>query len=95
MGSQWLHAGPVNVIPRVDSRRIRILHSGHSVYLDRLVRDIFEAVRHLEQDLVGGRLRLVGERVNQPRSNDWVMSCVIEVLVSVPSAPPTSEAPEG
>jgi hypothetical protein len=84
-GSQWLHAGPMNAIPRVDTRRIRLLHSGRSIYLDRLVRDIFEGAYHLEQDLTAGRLRLVGEPVNQPRSNDWVMSTVIEVLMAIDS----------
>jgi hypothetical protein len=87
-GSQWLHAGPVNAIPRVDSRRMRLLHSGRSVYLDRLVRDMFEAVHHLEQDLAAGRLRLVGEQANQPRSNDWVMFNGIEVAVALPPPPP-------
>jgi len=82
-GSQWIHAGPVNAIPRVDSRRMRLLHSGHSTYLDRLVRDMFEAIHHLEQDLAAGRLRLIGEQVNQERSNDWVLSSVIQVLMAV------------
>jgi len=92
-GSQWLHAGPANAIPRVGTRRIRLLHSGHTVYLSRLVRDMFEAIRHLEVDLVEDRLRLVGEPVNQTRSNDWVGSTVIEVLVSsVP--PPKTDTPE-
>lgn len=85
-GSQWIHAGPVNTIPRVDSRRIRLLHSGHSAYLDRLVRDMFEAIHSLEQDLAAERLRLVGERVNQERSNDWVLSTVIQVVVAVEPA---------
>ena len=58
-------------------------HSGHTIYLARLVRDMFEAVHHLEADLDTGRLRLVGDQVNQPRSNDWVMSSVIEVVVAV------------
>lgn len=88
-GSQWLHAGPANAVPRVGTRRIRLLHSGRTVYLSRLVRDMFEAVHHLEQDLVEGRLRLVGEAVNQPRCNDWVGSTVIEVLVSVVPPPKT------
>jgi hypothetical protein len=48
---------------------------------------MFEAIGHLEQDLANGGLRLVGEQVNQPRSNDWVMSNVIEVLVSVDPTP--------
>lgn len=83
IGSQWIFAGPVDAIPRVSTRRIRLLHSGHTIYLARLVRDMFEAVHHLEADLDTGRLRLVGDQVNQPRSNDWVMSSVIEVVVAV------------
>lgn len=87
--SQWLYAGPANAVPRVGTRRIRLLHSGRTIYLSRLVRDMFEAVHHLEQDLVEGRLRLIGEPVNQPRSNDWVASIVVEVLVSGVPAPKT------
>jgi hypothetical protein len=78
-GSQWLFAGPSSEVPRVGSQRIRLLHSGQTVYLGRLVADMFDAVRHLEQDLADGRLRLFGEPVNQPRSNDWVSSMVLEV----------------
>lgn len=86
-GSEWIFAGPVNSIPRVDSRRIRLLHSGHSTYLDRLVRDMLEAIHYLEKDLAAGRLRLAGEQVNQERSNDWVLSSVIEVLMAVEPTP--------
>jgi hypothetical protein len=91
-GSQWFHAGPVNSIPRVDSRRMRIIHCNREIYLDRIVRDIFEAIGNLEQDISGGNLALRGECVNQPRSKDWVISTVIQVLMS--ARPPDAHAPE-
>jgi hypothetical protein len=78
--SEWIHAGAVNAIPRVGTRRIRLLHSGKSIYLARLVRDMFTALHHLERDVSDRRLRLVGPPVNQPRSSDWVASTVIEVI---------------
>lgn len=81
-GSSWLFAGPVIAQPRVDARRIRLLHADKTVYLSRVVTDMFEAITHLERDVAAGRLRLVGEPVNRPRSNDWVTSAVIEVVVS-------------
>jgi hypothetical protein len=86
-GSTWFFAGPAKDIPRVDTRRIRLLHAGQEVYLARLVRDMFEAVHHLEQDLSNGRFRLVGDAVDQPRSSDWVLSAVIQVLVGVGQNP--------
>lgn len=85
-GSQWIFAGPASAVPRVDSRRIRLLHSGHSVYLGRLVRDMFESIHHLENAIAEGRLRLVGEQVNQPRTSDWVMESSMVVLMSVDTA---------
>lgn len=93
-GSKWDFAGPVNAIPRVDSRRIRLLHSGHAVYLDRIVRDMFAAIGKLETDINDGRLPLVGQPVNQPRSNDWVMSGAMMVLVAHSPAPRAETAPE-
>jgi len=80
-GSQWLHGGPVNAIPRVDSRRIRLLHCNRDVYLDRLVRDIFETIKRLEEDIRNRKLALRGECVNQERSKDWVMSSAMLVVV--------------
>jgi hypothetical protein len=85
-GSSWTFAGPVNAIPRVDTRRIRLLHSGHTIYLTRIVRDMFEALGSLEKDLSAGKLRLVGEQVNQDRTNDWVMESWMQVIVSVDPA---------
>jgi hypothetical protein len=81
MGSQWLHAGPANAIPRVDSRRIRLLHCNRELHLNRLVHDIFEAIDELEKVVASGKLALRGECVNQERSRDWVMSSVIQVVV--------------
>lgn len=92
-GSEWFFAGPLNDIPRVDSRRIRLLHSGRSIYLSRLVGDMFEAVYHLERDLADGKVRLVGEQVNQQRSNDWVMFAVIEAVIAVDPGPSKTDAP--
>lgn len=83
IGSQWIFAGPANAIPREDGRRIRLLHSGHSTYLGRLVRDMFEALQALETDLAEGKLRLVGEPVNQERTNDWVTSAIIQAVVGI------------
>jgi hypothetical protein len=91
-GSQWLYAGPVNAIARVDSRRIRLLHCNRDVYLSRLVQDLFEAIGHLETDIAAGKMALRGECVNQERSKDWVMSTVIQVLVgSKPAEPQASD----
>jgi len=80
-GGQWLHAGPARAIPRVDARRIRLLHAGKTIYLTRIVGDMFEALRHLEQDVSDGRLRLTGTAVDQ-RPSDWVLSQRIEVLMA-------------
>jgi hypothetical protein len=80
-GSQWLHAGPANAIPRVDSRRIRLIHCNRELYLNRLVHDIFEAIDELEKVVASGSLALRGECVNQERTKDWVMSSAIQVVV--------------
>jgi hypothetical protein len=87
--SQWVHAGPANAIHRVDPRRIRLLHCNRDVYLDRLVRDLFEAIGLLESDIRDGKLSLRGECVNQERSKDWVMSTAIVVVLRAdsPAAP--------
>jgi hypothetical protein len=82
-GSQWIHAGPVNQIPRVDSRRIRLLHCNRTLHLDRLVRDIFEAIEELEKAVWDRKLALRGECVNRERNKDWVMSTVIQAVVAV------------
>lgn len=82
-GSSWTFAGPANAIARVSTRRIRLIHLGKSVYLARLVRDMVEALHHLEVDVANKRLRLVGEAVNQERSSDWIMECSIMAVVSV------------
>jgi hypothetical protein len=83
-GSQWLYAGPANAIPRVGTRRIRLLQSGQEVYLARLVRDMFEAIHHLEQDVSSGRLGLgVDPPVDQQQySGEIFLSSIIEVLVA-------------
>lgn len=80
-GSSWVHAGPVNAIPREDTRRIRLLHGEKTFYLARAVRDIFEMIGHLEKAISTGGLRLVGDAVNGRRANDTVMFIVMEVLV--------------
>jgi hypothetical protein len=80
-GSQWIHAGPARAIPRADARRIRLLHAGKTIYLTRIVRDMFEALHHLERDVSDGRLRLKGTAVDQ-RPSDWVMFQTIEVLMA-------------
>ena len=82
-GSNWIFAGPANAIPREDTRRIRLLHGERTVYLARMVRDIFDAIRHLEDDIRAGALSLVGEAVNRPREGDSIFSAVIQVLCSV------------
>lgn len=93
-GSNWTFAGPANAIPREDSRRVRLLHGERTVYLARMVGDIFEAIRSLENDLRAGALRLIGEQVNRPRESDSVMSATITVLygtVPVTAATGTDE----
>jgi len=81
-GSTWFYAGPANPIPGVDSRRIRLLHSGQEIYLAKLVGDMFEALYHLERDISDGRLRLVGTAVDQQLySGEVVLSTVIQVLL--------------
>ncbi len=89
-GSNWTFAGPVDPIPRVDTRRIRLIHLGREVYLSRIVADMAEALGHLEKDLVEGRLRLIGEPVDQVRSSDWIMEASIIAVVS--SRPPCASA---
>lgn len=84
-GSSWTFGGPARSIPRVGTRRIRLLHAGKCIYLARLVRDMIEACRHLEDDLANGKLRLVGETVDQPRSSDWVMVGSMQVIVAIDS----------
>ena len=81
-GSQWFHAGPHKAIPRVGTRRIRLLHLGKEVYLARLVRDMFEALHHLEVDVSEGGLSLRGPKMDQPRPSDWVAWSVIEVIAA-------------
>lgn len=80
LGSQWTFAGPANAIPREDGRRIRLLHGERTVYLARMVRDIFEAISHVEEDIRAGRLRLAGEPVNRKRESDSIMSATILVV---------------
>lgn len=82
-GASWTFAGPHHAIPRVSTRRIRLIHSGKTIYLSRLVRDMFEALSHLEDDIAKQRLRLVGDAVNQPRSSDWIIECSIQAVVAV------------
>lgn len=89
-GSNWTFAGPAAAIPREDSRRIRLLHGERTVYLARMVRDIFEAIRHLEHDIRTGVLRRVGEQVNRPRESDSILSAVIVMVCSI--AEETAEA---
>ncbi len=82
-GSQWIHGGPAKAIPRADSRRIRLLHCNRTLHLDRLIRDIFEAVGELEKIVAEGRLTLRGDCVNQEPAKDWVMSSVMEAVVAI------------
>lgn len=81
-GSSWTFGGPAAAVPRVGTRRIRLIHLGRSVYLARLVRDMFEAVGCLEEDVANNRLRCVGEPVNQERSSDWIIESSIVAVVS-------------
>lgn len=78
--SRWVYAGPTKAIPRVKTRRIRLIHMGSQVYLGRLVRDMFEAINDLEKDLENGQLRLVGSDVKEQRPSDWVVSSQIYVV---------------
>ncbi len=80
-GSTWVFAGPVNAVPRTDTRRIRLLHSDTTFYLGRAVADMFEAVGHLEEVVRSGALRLVGEAVNRPRGSDSVLCASIIAVV--------------
>lgn len=91
-GSRWFPAGPFNAIPRVDGRRIRLIHCNRDIYLNRVVRDIFDALGPLERDIAEGRLMLRGDCVNQERPKDWVMSTGIYALVGV--APPEEQLAE-
>ena len=59
------------------------------------LRDMFEAVHNLELELAAGKVRLVGEQVNQPRSNDWVTSIVIEAVIAVDPCPSKTDNPSG
>ena len=79
-GSRFAHAGPANAIPRVNTRRIRLLHRGSQVYLGRLVRDMFEAIDGLENDLENGKLPLKGDEAEMPRPRDWVASSQAYVI---------------
>lgn len=81
-GSNWTFGGPCAAVPRVGTRRIRLIHLGRSVYLARIVRDMFEAIACLEDDVVKNRLRCVGEPVNQERPSDWIIESSIIVVVS-------------
>lgn len=90
--SSWIYAGPVNPIPRVDSRRIRLLHCNRSIYLNRLVHDIFDALGSLERDIASGKLVLRGDCVNQERSKDWVMSMGMYVVLMPSNNASTAEA---
>jgi hypothetical protein len=56
---------------------------------------MFEAVHHLESELAAGKIRLVGEQVNQQRSNDWVMSTVIEAVIAVDPSPSKTDNSSG
>jgi len=95
-GSRWFPCGPSKAIPRVDSRRIRLLHCNREIYLTRLVRDVFEGIHDLENDLTNGKLVLRGECVNQPREKDWVMEMMMQVLVGTKKPPdPDGEIAEG
>lgn len=69
-------------MPRVGTRRIRLIHLGRSVYLARLVRDMFSAVGCLEEDVANNRLRCVGQPVNQERPSDWIIESSIIAVVS-------------
>lgn len=89
-GSRWIFAGPAHAIDRVDSRRIRLLHSEGELYLSRAVSDVFEAISHLENAISSGKLRLVGDAVNRERSNDFVMHSSIEVLYRMETAQETN-----
>lgn len=84
--SKWIFGGPATAIPREDSRRIRLLHGERTVYLARMVRDIFEAIRHLEDAIRAGELRLIGEQVNRPRESDSVMSATMLIVCGPPQA---------
>jgi hypothetical protein len=87
-GSSWTFAGPAAAIPRVGTRRIRLIHLGKSVYLGRLVRDMFEAIACLEDDIGNGRLRCVGEPVNQERPSDWIIESSMIAVVSTETPQP-------
>lgn len=81
-GSNWTFGGPAAAVPRVGTRRIRLIHLGKSVYLARLVRDMFEAITCLEDDVANSRLRCVGEPVNQGRPSDWIIESSMIAVVS-------------
>jgi hypothetical protein len=84
-GSSWFFGGPAAPIPREDSRRIRLLHAERTFYLRRAVQDIFEAVGNLETAILEGRLRLVGDPVNQSRESDTVVWLGMTAIVAVKS----------
>lgn len=81
-GSSWLVAGPVDAIPREDTRRMRLLHAGRELYLARTVGDIFEAAGQIEAVLSSGRLRLVGTGAQSSRQTDDVSFVMIQVAIS-------------
>ncbi len=82
-GSSWTAGGPSNAIQKVGTRRSRLLHDNRVLYLTRVVKDMFEAVTNLERVLMNDEMKLVGERVNQQRSSDYVMFMALEVLRSI------------
>lgn len=82
-GSAWTYAGPINAVPGVGSRRIRLIYDGDKpFYLGRVVRQIFGAIKQLEWELNEGNVRLVGERVNQRRGQDLMLQTTIQVVVT-------------
>ena len=88
--SRLTFVGPMNPIPRVLTRRIRLLHMGEKVYIARPVRDMFEAAGALEVDLKDGKVRLVGDDVGKPLPRDWVTQSSMYVI-SKPTEQTTSD----
>jgi len=86
VGSSWTAGGPNNAVSREDSRRIRLLHAGRTLYLGRVLRDIFSGIAQLEHDVREGRLRLVGDAFSASPRRDSLTSMVMLAVVGISRA---------
>ena len=81
-GSEFIVCGPHKSIPRVSTRRIRLLHAGKTIYLARVVRDMFEATKNLENQISSGQLRVIGDPVEKIRNTDVIGHMSMSVILA-------------